>query len=567
MMRLANRSLLYLCILCVLLLAPFVARPFHIDDPMFIWTARHIVHHPEDFYGFSVNWEGTPTPVARIFPIPPLTSYFLAGVSRFAGWNAFTLHLAYLPLSLLTVIGTYFLAECFCTRPWFCVLLLLLCPAFWVSSTTLMCETPLLCLWIWSILLWVWGQQKSAWFFPLSGVVTALGILTKFTSLGLIPLLALHAILNPASRSTRLLQLCALLLVATVCIAFNSTFQHLYAVGAFANAADYSTQSQAILKIPVGLRLIDTLAFAGGGNLAACLVILIVIWRPWMQAIAAAGIFLLTLMFASTVNLPIRWQTSPPTSGLTAGGIAYCFQFAVLLLLSVALSIYCVATFRRAWRTRSWHTEAFLLSWIAGLFIFSAFLNWSINIRSMLPMIPAVCILVTRGLDRLPNLPRVRTAIAISIGGAIALAVTIGDYHLAATGKAAADILPQQIASIVSNDHPISPPKLWIAGHWGLQYYFEQKGFTEIDSYHPQIKPGDYILFPANAFGGEPRAENFLLKKTFTVGTSHWVATAEGSVGAGFYHSSGYALPFVFGPVPAESFALLKATPDSRIFP
>ena len=48
------RWLLAACTLAALL--PFLGKAFHMDDPLFIWTAKHIQSHPLDFYGFKVNW-------------------------------------------------------------------------------------------------------------------------------------------------------------------------------------------------------------------------------------------------------------------------------------------------------------------------------------------------------------------------------------------------------------------------------------------------------------------------------------------------------------------------------
>ena len=43
--------------LCALTLFPFIDKPFHMDDPMFLWTARQIQKTPLNFYGFDVNWQ------------------------------------------------------------------------------------------------------------------------------------------------------------------------------------------------------------------------------------------------------------------------------------------------------------------------------------------------------------------------------------------------------------------------------------------------------------------------------------------------------------------------------
>ena len=36
-------------------LAPFLAKPFNMDDPLFIWAAHQIHLHPADPYGFDVE--------------------------------------------------------------------------------------------------------------------------------------------------------------------------------------------------------------------------------------------------------------------------------------------------------------------------------------------------------------------------------------------------------------------------------------------------------------------------------------------------------------------------------
>ncbi len=52
------RLTLLLVVLAVL--APFLAKPFNIDDPLFLWTARQIQAHPADPYGFhgQLVWNG-----------------------------------------------------------------------------------------------------------------------------------------------------------------------------------------------------------------------------------------------------------------------------------------------------------------------------------------------------------------------------------------------------------------------------------------------------------------------------------------------------------------------------
>ena len=71
-----------LAVLTVLLLAPFAGKAIHIDDPLFVWSARYIQGHLLDFYGFDVNWYGKTMPMWAVAKNPPGVAYFIAGVAK-----------------------------------------------------------------------------------------------------------------------------------------------------------------------------------------------------------------------------------------------------------------------------------------------------------------------------------------------------------------------------------------------------------------------------------------------------------------------------------------------------
>ena len=73
-----NLSLCFLLIIVIACLIPFCNKAFHIDDPLFIWTAKHILVNPIDFYGFSINWYGWEMPLYQVTKNPPLGSYYIA---------------------------------------------------------------------------------------------------------------------------------------------------------------------------------------------------------------------------------------------------------------------------------------------------------------------------------------------------------------------------------------------------------------------------------------------------------------------------------------------------------
>src|SRR5262249_26330692 len=124
------------------------------------------------------------------------------------------------------------------------------------------------------------------------------------------------------------------------------------------------------------------LSFTGGCMLAALLMVpLIFRWR-WI-----AGAFLL----AVPSSIAIAWPGLDPPPDRT--------WLAVKLVPFVAGGIVTLAlTVTDAWRRRD--AESILLGlWVVGTFIFVAFLNWTVNARSVLPLIPAAAILICRRID------------------------------------------------------------------------------------------------------------------------------------------------------------------------
>jgi len=95
----------YLIVAALFALVPFLGKPVHLDDPLFVWTAQQIQEHPSDFYGFDVNWYGAPMPMSKVFKNPPLAAYYIAAVASVAGYNEFALHAAFLLPNLALVCG------------------------------------------------------------------------------------------------------------------------------------------------------------------------------------------------------------------------------------------------------------------------------------------------------------------------------------------------------------------------------------------------------------------------------------------------------------------------------
>jgi len=121
-------------------LVPYLNKAFHIDDTIFLWTAKHIQTDPIHFYNFMVNWDGTEMPMWTRNQNPPLVSYYIAATSYLMGWSESALHFALLAPALAVVAGTYFLAKGLCSKPFLATVSGLMTPVFLVSSTTIMSD-------------------------------------------------------------------------------------------------------------------------------------------------------------------------------------------------------------------------------------------------------------------------------------------------------------------------------------------------------------------------------------------------------------------------------------------
>src|SRR6185295_11905596 len=139
-----------LAIAVAAVLAVFIGRAVHIDDPLFIWAAQQIRQHPLDPYGFQVNWYGAMSAMPDVTKNPPLVSYYLALVSVVGGWREAWLHIALVVPAIAAALGVFNLARRWTTLPGVAIAASLITPAFFVSSLTIMSDVTMLALWVWA---------------------------------------------------------------------------------------------------------------------------------------------------------------------------------------------------------------------------------------------------------------------------------------------------------------------------------------------------------------------------------------------------------------------------------
>jgi len=201
-----------------------------------------------------------------------------------------------------------------------------------------------------------------------------------------------------------------------------------------------------------------------------------------------------------------------------------------------------------------------LLLWVLGTFVFSAFVNWSVNVRTMMPMAPAVGIIIARRLeDRWNGRVRITAWAPLLPALVVSLMVTWADYSLANAVRHAA----RSIYARYSLQSEGSGRGLWFQGHWGFQHYVERAGGRIIDWKASRIRQGDIVVIPVNNYDIDilPMGSLALVERV-DIPLFSGVATMYEPSGAGFYSSRGGPLPYAFGTGFEDTYLIMYAKED-----
>lgn len=368
-------------------LLPFSGKPIHMDDPLFLWSAQRIQHHPLDPYGFEINWYGRRMPMHEVAKNPPGAAYYLAAAAGLLGWSARGLHLAFLLPALCCGWGVFVLARRLTRRPLVALLATVLTPGFLVSGSTLMCDTLMLAFWLGSIALWDQGlRDEDARKLGAASLLAALCALVKYFGIALLPLLAVHAALRRRRPS---LWAPPLLLPLAVLTGYQIWTHATYGRGLLLDAAAYATGWRAENPAPLVHHVFTGLSFAGG--CAASLLFL----SPLLLRRRQAAVWLAAVVLGACA----LWRVPGLERGLFGfeiDGAGVAAQLALWTSAGIGLLVLAAADLRASRRPEA----VLLLLWTLGTFVFASFVNWTVNARSVLPLIPAAGILLARGVER-----------------------------------------------------------------------------------------------------------------------------------------------------------------------
>lgn len=526
--------LIILAAATVVILLPFVGKAFHVDDTLFIWTARQIIEKPWDFYGFQANWDGAMVPAPEIIKNPPLAAYYLASAGWFFGFSERALHMAFIFPAFLAAWGTYALARRYVSLPLYASLLALATPAFLVSSTTLMCDVLMTAFFVWAVFFWVKGvEDASILSLILSAFIISLASLTKYFGISLIPLLAAYSVLHGRRGFA---SLPFLFIPLAVLAGYHLYTDVLYGRGLLLDAASYSA------RIVSGAERVDKAIIAAvfaGGCVITALFVLPSVWGlkgliPGAVLVAGSVVYLVSRKSLGAVEL---WTGQ--------FGWGYAGQLALYATAGIGILALAVIDFIK----RRDSLSVLLGLWVLGTLAFTVFFNWTVNGRSILPMVPAVSVLLAREAEEIrPGTLRLWVPLALSL--CVSLLVARADYNLAGSARDAARTIAAKYSS--------GPGRLWFQGHWGFQYYLEERGAKAIEWENQRITSNDTIAFPFNNTGLRlmPQ-ERFAVVEDLRYTPSKLVSTMTLGPGAGFYASEWGPLPFMLFPANEERYQVM----------
>ena len=536
------QSLAWLLFITLACLLPFLAKPFHVDDPLFLRAAAQIQQHPADFYGFTMNWLGTPLPMVKDFDNPPLTCYYLALAAAVAGWSEPALHAAFLLPALAVAGGMFMLARRFSRRPFLAALAGVLTPVFLISATTLMCDVMLLAFWVWAVVAFDKGLAQNSWRWLLTaGLLAGLATLTKFTGLALVPLLAFYGFARQRKFGRWLL---ALLIPVVFAAGYEWLTRRWYGQGMLLAAGTFASEDRSGVQGGLVEKMLIGLGFLGGCFLP------VLFYLPMLRAWRLATLWLVLLAPCAAA---LFWQPHFKPFLVQAGHLNVGMFLEVVLFLAGGILVLLLAgaDFRRQRDADS----MLLVLWVLGLVVFAVVFNWTINGRSLLPALPAVGILLARRLDaQRPESPVLRRwwwLCPAGLAAALSLVLARADARLANTNRLAAEQLWARYHRPGNT--------VWFEGHWGFQYYMEKQGGNAIDLNDPKKASGDILIIPANASNlYEPPMDLVRLVATVDYLPDAYCATMNKPAGAGFYASVHGPLPFVFGRIEPDRFYIFQ---------
>ncbi len=513
---------------------PFLGKAFHIDDPLYLAVARQILRKPWDPFGAEVLWEKEPETLFDADFNPPLWSYLLAGMLAWSGEPAvqvraaeptadgtlqfraetsrrpeIALHLLESVFVAAAICGLFALGRRFTRWPLAATALVALSPAM-LPGQNVMLEGPVMAFWLWAVWCHLRGVERDdlRWTCA-AGLLTALAVLTKYTSGLVIVMLAVESIRR---RHWRSLWFAAIPATALVLWSLHNwlVYERLHVLVIFSRV-------QTGERAPIGVsvfeswgRLLATLRVIGSVTALAIPIVVIVARRFGVWAVLGLIAISLGIGWLGEHDMAVRlvdrdgrerariFPQSLPAHLIAFGSLG-AFAIGGLMIScrgSRGMNAINGSTVQRFNSSTPGSDEFILWTWITAVVAFGVLATPFLAVRHLLPGLPPLVWLVLRRLDAFGERGR-RTnsmllAATVTISTAAGFLVAKADYDFAAWYRhVAVDVGSRTVAAGKTLDKNV-----WFTGHWGWSYYAERAGMRPYLPRRTEMAEGDFLLVP-----------------------------------------------------------------------
>ena len=514
---------------------PFMGKAYHVDEPLFLAPARHILAEPRRPLDFDFNWYGRRVPMSEINNTPPLTLYALAAGLKATGGAELPMRLFFLPFDLLAAAALYGLARRFLSRPLLPALIVIASPAYLVGMNLLYPEKLAAAFGFSGLYALVRGldERRPAWFWGSAALLGA-ALLAKYAAaLFLLP--AAGFCLERGVGARRLAGHLA------ACLGGLGVYLLWDLCGRGASLAAAWTVTAGASGMPwsgAAHKLRSLLAFMGGCGPAVAV---------WPLLALRPRVRVLSLLCAAVLVVFLPWLDLAPLVRPVDRLTGVIFSAGPLC----ALWWLC----RGAPRPQGW---ALWAPWTLAVLLLLGCVYWSIMARLVVFVLPPLVFAMAESLEARLAPGRLGRLYGTTLAGvlALSLALALVDYRHAGAQKA--------LAAQVSEKYLARGRSVWCVSHWGLQYYLEQAGARVMDFARggwSLVRPGDVAVSArVNSNYQPPKSPLFADVSRLTVYEPIPLRLISGWSGeGGFYSNVTGFLPYSLSREPLEEFTIVEA--------
>jgi 4-amino-4-deoxy-L-arabinose transferase-like glycosyltransferase len=532
----------YLFIAIFVSTLPFLNQAVHIDDPVFLQTARNVINNPLDPYDSETNWLGTPEKLFDFVSSPPLFSYYLAVVITILGETERALHLACLPFSLIAGFGMFFLSRRFGAPALASALFLVFSPIFLTMSHTLMPDVAMCAFAICGVLYFIRGYDGDKPFVAIFGALLAgLASLLRYNGIIAPVMIFLYIVIH--FHKEKIKYSISLFIPGILFAGWNLFTLKMYGTMHFLHHIRFQKYGEKGIN-EIILHFLPHLMF-----IAACfpMLFLILLWKK-----RSAVVMIISLAYAFTLTVLIQGVTHYAAVNLLLVFIIACGASAFFSVSAKDLM--------GEWKSGFPRDSIFLVLWLISILWMH---NWGIHpaAKYMITALPPVIIISLRNIGQFIGPKQIATAIVFTI--LFGFMTASADFRLANVYRTMANDAAEQTARFTS--------RRYFTGHWGFQYYMEKNNasaYPEMAAVHgPAIISRVSLACPQSVHPESEMKLKMIFQKIYNDNFPFRTMSNSSGFQANFYSSIAYlsgkgpegvygVLPFSLSRAPLETLTI-----------